>query len=35
MQSVVSKGKSVKEAVQLGLELLELNNQQVNIEVLQ
>ncbi|MDZ5711461.1 FapA family protein [Jeotgalibacillus haloalkalitolerans] len=35
MQSIVSRGKSIKEAVQTGVELLEVSKRDVHIEVLQ
>ncbi|MDC3425887.1 FapA family protein [Aquibacillus sp. 3ASR75-11] len=35
MQSIVSKGKSVKEAVHLGLELMEVKKNEVSIEIIQ
>ncbi|MCM3443393.1 flagellar assembly protein A [Metabacillus halosaccharovorans] len=35
MQSIVSKGKDVSEAVKLGLELLDVTKKEVNIEIIQ
>jgi uncharacterized protein len=35
MQSVVSKGKDIEEAIELGLELLETKKENVNIEIIQ
>jgi uncharacterized protein len=35
MQSIVSKGKSVKKAISLGLEILETSKEKVNIEIIQ
>ncbi|MBM7573324.1 flagellar assembly protein A [Aquibacillus albus] len=35
MQSIISKGKSVKEAVEMGLKLMKVNESDVNIEILQ
>ncbi|WP_227394309.1 FapA family protein [Jeotgalibacillus aurantiacus] len=35
MQSVVAKGKSIQEAVQVGIDLMEVTKKEVNIEILQ
>ncbi|WP_053220237.1 FapA family protein [Virgibacillus senegalensis] len=35
MQNIVSKGKNVEEAIHLGLKLMEVNKQEVDIEVIQ
>ncbi|TFD95776.1 FapA family protein [Jeotgalibacillus sp. R-1-5s-1] len=35
MQSVVAKGKSIQEAVQIGIDLMEVTKKEVNIEILQ
>ncbi|WP_274856894.1 Jag N-terminal domain-containing protein [Bacillus methanolicus] len=35
MQSIVSKGKNIKEAIKVGLELLETTKEEVNIKIIQ
>ncbi|KLV15228.1 FapA family protein [Bacillus altitudinis] len=35
MQNIISKGKNIKEAISIGLELMDATKQEVNIEILQ
>jgi len=35
MRSVVSKGKNIEEAIQLGLKLLDTKKEEVDIEIIQ
>jgi len=35
MESVIAKGKTIKEAIQKGLELLNLSDQEVHVEIIQ
>ncbi|MEI2428159.1 Jag N-terminal domain-containing protein [Priestia megaterium] len=35
MESIIAKGKTIKEAIQKGLELLNLSDQEVQVEIIQ